>query len=203
MKLDPSHTAAVAVHLQRDIVDADGAFADFFYTQVRDREVIPRVRALTDRVRDDGGTVVFTRVAWQPDYSDLNANSALLQLVRQTGSLGEGTPGAELVDDTGRQDADLVHTHQRISGLTSELEDELRARGVDTVLICGVATNASVEGTARQFSDAGFVTYVVDEACSAATPAAHQASIESLGLVAGVCSLDDALRALSDTEVVK
>lgn len=140
--------------------------------------------------------MVWARVAWEPDYSNLDANSALLQAVTQTQCLQEGSAGAELVVQADVRDGDIIHTHQRIGGLTPELERQLRDRGVETVLMCGVATNASVEGTARQISDAGFAIAVVDEACSAATPEAHRASMESLGLVAGAIGLEEALAGL-------
>ncbi|MDO5683724.1 MAG: isochorismatase family cysteine hydrolase [Propionibacteriaceae bacterium] len=196
MTTTTSNVALLAVHLQQDIVGADGAFAGFFRAQIEERDVFARIRQLTDAAHAAGAPVIWARVAWQPDYADLHANSALLQAVIQTQCLQEGSPGAELAAEADVRDSDIVHTHQRIGGLTPELEGQLRERGVETVLVCGVATNASVEGTARQLSDAGFTTLVVDEACSAATPEAHQAAMESLGLVAGAISLEDALATL-------
>lgn len=196
MDITPEQTAVVVIHLQHDIVGADGAFAGFFRAQIEERDVFARIRQLTDAAHAAGAPVVWARVAWQPDYADLHANSALLQAVTQTQCLKEGSPGAELVAEADVRDGDIIHTHQRIGGLTPELEQQLRDRGVQTVLMCGVATNASVESTARQISDAGFAIAVVDEACSAATPEAHRAAMESLGLVAGAISLADAVAAL-------
>jgi biuret amidohydrolase len=69
----------------------------------------------------------------------------------------------------------------------------LREAGVDTVVFVGVATNLSVEGTARVASDLGYHTVVVSDACSAATAAAHAASLESLGLLAEIITADELL----------
>ena len=63
-------------------------------------------------------------------------------------------------------------------------------------MFVGVATNASVEGTARVASDLGYRTVVVADACSAATPAAHAASLESLGLLAEITTTDELLAGL-------
>lgn len=197
MKLDPQHTALIAVHLQNDIMGASGAFAPFFRSQIEERGVLDSCARLTTAARDAGALVVFTRVAWKPDHSDLVDNSPLLQMVRQNGCLKDGEPGADLIPEAGVTESDLVHTHTRIGGFDDALASTFRSRSITDVLLCGVATNASVEGTARQLSDAGYAVHVVDEACSAATPEAHTASLESLGLVAGVCSLEDALSALS------
>ena len=82
----------------------------------------------------------------------------------------------------------------------SGLHELLQGKGVQTVVLAGVATNASLEGTARQASDLGYRTVVVEDACSAATPAAHQASIESLGLLAEIATASDVADALSAQE---
>jgi biuret amidohydrolase len=54
-----------------------------------------------------------------------------------------------------------------------------------------VATNASVEGTAHIASDLGYRVLVISDARSAAMPAAHAASLESLGLLADIITTDD------------
>jgi hypothetical protein len=59
----------------------------------------------------------------------------------------------------------------------SALVSELRDRGVETVLVFGVATNISVEGTARQLSDEGFRTIVIADCCTAADDATHDAGV--------------------------
>ncbi|UOY03186.1 cysteine hydrolase family protein [Blastococcus sp. PRF04-17] len=201
MELDPRTTAVVAVHYQGDIVGPDGAFAGFFHQQVAERNVLDVTKGVLDAARAAGVPVVYTRVAWQPDYSDLNANSPLLGIVAQSGCLKDGSPLADIVAEVAPGEGDEVVTHKRVGGFTdSGLHELLQSRGVQTVLFTGVATNASVEGTARQASDLGYRVIVVEDACSAATPAAHQASIESLGLLAEIASAADITTALSAKE---
>ena len=86
----------------------------------------------------------------------------------------------------------------RVGGFTgSGLQDLLSARGIDTVLFTGVATNLSVEGTARQASDLGYRTVMISDACSAADEAAHAASLASMGLLAEIATSADVAQALS------
>lgn len=111
----------------------------------------------------------------------------------------EGSDKAQILDELTPQDGDLVVTHQRVGGFSaSQLDHLLRARGVNTVLFTGVATNF-VEGTARQASDLGYRTIIVADACSAADPATHDASIASLGLLAEIATSAEVLEALSVT----
>lgn len=200
MELDPSTTAIIAVHYQADIVGPDGAFAGFFREQVEARNVLAVTADLLAAARGAGATVVYTRVAWRADHADLVPNSPLLGIVAQSGCLTEGTAGAEIVAEVAPQDGDLIVTHQRPGGfVASQLDTLLRSRGITTVLFTGVATNASVEGTARGASDLGYRTLLVEDACSAATQAAHDASIESMGLLAEITTTAEVTAALGAT----
>lgn len=202
MDLTPSRTAVIAVHMQHDIVTADGAFGGFFAAQAAERDVIGQAGQLLEAARRSGATVVYTRVAWQPGYPDLVANSPLLGMVAQFGALVEGSGKTEIVPQLTPQDGDIVLTHQRVGGFSaSQLDVILRSRGIDTVLFAGVATNASVESTVRQASDLGYRTIVVADACSAADPGAHHAAIASLGLLAEITTTAEAVQALSGVAV--
>ena len=149
MELNPERTAVIAVHCQGDIVSGDGAFAPFFHDQVVTRNVISKIGSLLGSARESGMTVIYTRVAFKPDFSDLNANSPLLKVVEQAGCLKDGTALADIVPELAPTATDVVITHQRVGGFVPELTAVLEDRGIDTLVFAGVATNASVESTAR------------------------------------------------------
>ncbi len=202
MELTPSRTAVIAVHMQHDIISADGGFGGFLAAQAAERDVLGQAAKLLDAARRSGAAVVYTRVAWQPGYPDLVVNSPLLGMVAQFGALVEGSAKAEIVPQLTPQDGDVVLTHQRVGGFSaSQLDVILRSRGVDTLLFAGVATNASVESTARQASDLGYRTIIVADACSAADPGAHDAAIASLGLLGEITTTAEAVDALSGVAV--
>ena len=196
--LDPARTALIAVHLQNDIVGPDGAFAPFFRAEIDRVGTLTTAARLLDAARAAGVQVIYTRVAWQPGHTDLHANSPLLNIVVQQNCLVDETQGAAIIDELTPQDADRVITHRRIGGFhDSDLDDVLRSAGIDTVAFLGVATNASVEGTTRAASDLGYRVLVVSDACSAATPEAHAASLESLGLLAEITTTDELIAAFA------
>ena len=198
MDLNPATTAIIAVHMQKDVVTADGALGGFFAAQANERDVIGIIGKLLDTARAAGVTVVYTRVAWQPGYPDLVANSPLLAMTMQAQCLIEGSDKAEIIPQLTPQDGDVVLTHKRVGGFSaSQLDVILRSRGVNTVVFTGVATNASVEGTARQAGDLGYRTIIVADACSAADPGAHDASIASLGLLAEIATSAEVIDALT------
>lgn len=193
MELNPQTTAVIAVHCQGDIIGPEGAFADYFFDQANQRGVVPQIARLLDESRAAGAKVVYTRIAFQPDFSDLLANSPLLKIVEQKGCLKNGTQLAEIIGPLTPALTDHVLTNTRVGGFTQDLIDLLHEHDIDTVVIAGVATNISVESTARAASDQGYRVVIAEDACSAATPAAHQASIESLSLLAEISGIDDLL----------
>ncbi len=198
MELNPATTAVIVVHMQKDVVNAGGAFGGFFAAQAAERDVVGITGKLLETARAAGVTVVYTRVAWQSGLADLVVNSPILGIVQQSGCLVEGSDKAQILPELTPQDGDLVVTHKRVGGFSSsQLDTLLRSRGIGTVLFMGVATNFSVEGTARQASDLGYRTMIVADACSAADPAAHDASIASLGLLAEITSSADVVGALA------
>ena len=58
MELDPTRTAIIAVHLQKDVVNADGAFGGFFAAQAVERGVVDVNSRLLEAARFAGVTVV-------------------------------------------------------------------------------------------------------------------------------------------------
>lgn len=178
-------TALLVVHLQPDIISPGTAFGSLFHAQVAAKDVVARCREAMNAVRQAGGLVVPLRIAFREDYADLNPTMPLLQMVEQAGCLKDGSRGAALVEEITVESGDHELAHQRPGPFTdTDLHQVLQERGIENVLVCGVATNASVEGAARQAADLGYHTVVLTDACSAADEASHQAALASLGLFA-------------------
>ncbi len=190
--LNPMTTALLAIHLQHDIVSENTAFGAIFNQQVVEKDVLAKCNAAMQAVREMGGTIVLARIAFTPDYSNLVPSLPLLQMVLQAGCLIDGEPGAALAPQIQVAPQDVVLTHQRPGPFTNtNLHEILQGKGIENVLVCGVATNASVEGAARQASDLGYSTFVVSDASSAADQGSHDASIASLGLFAQMITVEE------------
>ena len=121
-----------------------------------------------------------------------------------------GQPGAEFQSELAPLDHEQVlEKNVPDAFVNSGLERWLRVRGVDSVVICGVSTNNSVEATARSAGSLGFVTQVVADACFAfdkrdfngvlrSAEEVHAMSLANLnGEYAQVLDANSILRALS------
>ncbi|MFD0692415.1 cysteine hydrolase family protein [Actinomadura fibrosa] len=190
--LDPATTALINVHWQRDIVTPSGAFGPFFAAEVEARGAVERAASATRTARRHEALVVYARAAFRPGYTDLIQNCALYEQVAAVKCLQDGTPGAEIIPELSPAPDDPVVTHARISAFHgTELDLILRARGITTVLVTGVATNVTVEGTARDAVGLGYRTVLLADACAAADAGAHEATLATFQLLGSTLESTD------------
>lgn len=197
MELDVTRTAVLGCHWVYDIVTSDGAFGGMFGAEVERTGVVKRTAEFFDRVRSRGLPIVYTRVCYQPGHPDLVVSNPLFGAVGQFNALVDGTRGAEIIEELRPQPGDLVVSNSRVSGfVNSSLDFTLRNRNIDTVVLTGVATNITIESTARMATDLGYRAIVLADCVSAADQENHDAALRTLGLLAEVSTSDDVLAAL-------
>jgi nicotinamidase-related amidase len=80
----------------------------------------------------------------------------------------------------------------------TDLELQLRRRGIRTLVLGGISTNIGVESTARAAYEHGFAQVLVEDGMSAMQAEAHQATIRFVfPRLGNVRSADDVLQALA------
>jgi nicotinamidase-related amidase len=141
-----SKTALIVVDLQKGIVNIP--------TVHPIGDVIERSCALIDAFRQHGLPVVLVNVT--------GVAPGRTEQPRRVGTFPEGF--AELIPELNRQPGDIVVTKQTWGAFPStDLESQLKAKGVTQVVVVGVATGTGVEATARQAYELGFnVTLAID-----------------------------------------
>lgn len=160
--LNPSKTALVIVDLQRAVVGM--ATAPHHAT-----DVVRKSAFLAKRLREIGGTVVYVRVDIA-DVLDLPVDTPY----RRPNDSAPPPSASELVPEAGFEAGDLLITKRHWGAFAgTELEQLLRQRGIDTVILTGIATNFGVESTAREGCGLGFAFIIVEDACSALDVDSH------------------------------
>jgi nicotinamidase-related amidase len=161
LTLDMTKTALVLIDLQNGIVGRDTKP----YTPA---EVVERSRSLADAFRTKNALVVYVRVLLS-DFLSLPAD--------ETMNLPKDIPAAasEIAEAAGMQEGDVLVTKRHWGAFAgTNLEQELRSRGVETVVLAGIATNIGVESTLRQGTGLGFAFVTVEDACSTFSPEMQQ-----------------------------
>ncbi len=85
---------------------------------------------------------------------------------------------SEFVPELNASDSDIVITKKQWGAFYgTELELQLRRRKIDTIVLCGVATNYGVESTARFAYEFGFNQVFAEDAISSMSREMHDASV--------------------------
>lgn len=196
--INAKKAAVLGLHWLNDIVAEDGAHGSVFYDQIRATNVIGSTQKLLSAARAYSAAVIYTRVAFRPDHSDLVINCPLYEVARDLNALVDGTWGSEIVAELEPQPGDHVISNTRLSGfMNSSLEFMLRNAGIDTLILSGVATNMTVESTARAASDLGFRTIVVSDCVCADASTTHEASLGNMSVLGEVVPLNEVVAAFS------
>lgn len=161
--LDPN-TALIVVDLQKGIVHGN------FLHPIG--EIIDRTCALIDAFRANSLPVVLVNVAGR-------APGRTEQGPRSSQAFAEGW--TDLLPQLNRQSGDIVVTKQSWGAFaTTDLEQQLRARGVTQVVVTGVVTSVGVEATARQAYELGLNVTLALDAMTDTRQEAHEYSVRNV-----------------------
>jgi nicotinamidase-related amidase len=183
--LDPPTTALVLVDLQA------GTLGMHLEPHTAE-DVVAAGRRLADACRANGALVIFIRAGMSRDHRDL-LNP---QTDRKAFSGTRGPDWTLLPPGLGWVESDLIITKRQWGAFFgTDLDLQLRRRGITTLVIGGVATNFGVESTARAAVEHGYQVVLVPDAMSGFTGEAHRFAIEGIFPFVG--------RVRSTAEVVK
>jgi len=161
--LDP-YTALIVIDLQKGLIGSPVSHPI--------GKVVERARALADSFRARGQPVVLVNVAG-------GAPGRTEQARHYASPLPEGF--TDFVPELDQQPDDIVVTKRTWGAFAStDLEAQLKARGVTQVVIAGVATGTGVEATARQAYEQGFNVTLALDAMTDTRPGAHDYSIRNV-----------------------
>lgn len=161
----PSHTALLAIDIQVDFAATDGAMAKAGADMTMVPPAVAQAARLVDAARAAGVFCVFSRVA------------------APNGSIArDGTPGADFTDPRPAP-GELVVVKPRYSVFPrTGLEDALKARGIDTLVLCGLTTECCIQSSAWDAFERDFRVVLAADAMAAYQPDLHQAALRTLEL---------------------
>jgi ureidoacrylate peracid hydrolase len=197
---DPAKTALVVVDMQNAFMLPGVAHSPCLMAQ----EIVPNINRLAQGVRETGGTVVWIQTLYTDDtlenWSSLYDMLGVQGTEKRARALAGGSKGYELWPDLEVKPEDLIVVKNRYSAFiqgSSNLEQVLRERGIDTVLITGTVTNVCCESTARDAMMLNFKTVMITDGNAAVTDDDHNASLVGFYLIFGdIMSTDFAIDCL-------
>lgn len=187
-KIDPKTTALVLIDLQKGIarqpVEPHNSDA-----------VIFRGAELARAFRKSGAPVVLVRVGFSHDAAEM---------LHPETDQPHPTPGprapdfSEFVEELGQADSDIVVTkHNWGAFFGTDLDVQLRRRGIKTIVLGGISTNLGVESTARQAHEHAYNIIFVEDAMASFSGSDHAHTVERIfPRIGRISSTEEVLAAL-------
>ncbi|MCL5736168.1 MAG: cysteine hydrolase [Actinobacteria bacterium] len=190
----PERTALINIDLQECFV------RDSPIAAPEGPAVLERLNRLAAACRQAGIAVIHTRFVLRPDGSNMGILRETSPPARE-GILNEDARSAQLDRGLVTEKEDIILDKSRFGAFfNTDLEEILRRRGIDTLIIGGIATNFCCETTAREAMQRDFRVFFLSDGTATAdigevsAAELQRASLTTLGfLFAQVLTVDEML----------
>lgn len=197
--LVPGKTAVVVVDVQRYFTESPPFMGM--------RQIVPRIAHFLELARATGMTVVHLKSEFRANMEDAGRpGSRTRQMMVGLGGgcesenpLIQGRATADIVPELTPRASDVVVIKTRFSGFWgTSLDEVLRARNIESLILTGGTTTVCVESTLR---DAMFLEYnslVLSDCTADISQELHESALFRIELFFGwVCNSEDLERALA------
>ena len=198
--LEPSRTALLIIDMQADFALPDGAMGGSGADLSRVPDALAASQVLAAAARRAGVAAIFVGLQTTPATD----SEAWIERARRLGQ--DATMGLCRKDEVGAtfvgatpEPGDLVFAKTRYSAFFGgELDAQLRSRGLDTLVVCGLTTECCVAAAVRDAYERDYHVFVASDACAAYEPELHRVSLEAMALNSAiVVAADEVFRAWS------
>jgi nicotinamidase-related amidase len=140
-------------------------------------ELLSQAAEAIATVRRAGGQVGYVRVAFED--SDLEAIPPTSRMGQRVGTSAAAfhsdSPTTQVHDRVAPEDGDIVVRKVRVGAFsTTDLDAQLRDRGIDTLILAGISTSGVVLSTVREASDRDYRLLVLSDATADPEPDVHE-----------------------------
>ena len=172
--IDPSRTALLVMDYQNGIISsAPGAEA-----------ALTRTIDAIAQVREAGGRIGYVRVAFTDEEMAAIPEASHFAAVvtpQRRDFLHAASPSTAIDERVTPQPGDIVVRKIRVGSFsTTDLDEQLRAAGVDTLLLAGLSTSGVVLSTVRDGADRDYRVIVLADACADPVPGVHEFLTEKI-----------------------
>lgn len=188
-RFDPARVALVVIDMQRDFIEP-GGFGDALGNDVaRLGAIVPTVAKLIGLFRRRGWPILHTREAHLPDLSDcppakIRRGDAAIR-IGDSGPMGRllvrGEPGNQILPELAPLPGEMV-VDKPGKGMfyATEVEQLLKAQGIEQLVFAGVTTEVCVQTSMREANDRGYECLLIEDATESYFPEFKQAALEMI-----------------------
>jgi nicotinamidase-related amidase len=153
--LDPKRTALLVMDFQQGVLQRMPGL----------EPLLARVRGAIANMRDHGGTIGYVRVAFtDEDWAAIPPANQIFAQAAQNRMMHDEDPSTAIHDSLGPQPGDIVVRKTRVGAMsTTDLDRQLRGRGIDTLVLAGISTSGVVLSTLIEAADRDYRLYVLSD----------------------------------------
>lgn len=164
--IDPDRSALLVMDMQAEILAMLGD---------RGAALVDRTARVIAAARGAKIPIIYVVVGFRPGYPELDPRGAMYARLATAGRLQTTTPGADIPEPIRPAPDEPVVLKHRVSAFSgTELEQLLRVKRIDTLILCGIATSGVVLSTVRHAFDADYRIVVVEDCCADADEEVHR-----------------------------
>ncbi|MDX1893048.1 isochorismatase family cysteine hydrolase [Mycolicibacterium sp. 050158] len=172
LAVDPERTALLVMDMQQAITDMAGASAE---------EPLTRTAEAERSSRRAGVRVIFVATAFTPGHLDISPNDKAFARFREGNEMLIGSPETRLDPQIAPLDGEPVIVKHEVGAFSAPpLQQELRARGIDTLVLTGIATSGVVVATAEAAADLDYRVIVLSDCVADPDPEVNRVLLDKV-----------------------
>jgi nicotinamidase-related amidase len=119
------------------------------------------------RIRDHGGTVGYVRVGFADGQAPSGTMGRRIGREAALTTFHADSPATQIHDEIAPQNGDIVVRKTRVGPFgTTDLHEQLQAKGVDTLILAGISTSGVVLSAVRDAADRDYRLIVLSDLCA-------------------------------------
>ena len=194
INLEPKRCAVILVDMINAVAKGQGPP----YTVPPERQsVVDHCQRLVSHCRSVGTPLIYITTHRRPDNADAPKTVTDIGSGRGIAMIA-GSPATEVIDELRPRPEDYIVVKPRFSAFYgTNLDGILKSLGTETILVGGISTQRSVEGTARDAKNRDLQCVVVSDCCTAGELDVHEMTIKHvLPQLVRVRTTDEVIAAL-------
>ena len=185
-KINSSNTALLVIDPQNDFLAETGVVWDLVGEGVVKNQVVDKLSKLIAKAKESGVEVFYSPHYYDKEFEAWKDNNPIDSLMFERKMFDCNSSGSDFHPDLTPDDSTIICApHKNLSGFhTSDVDIQLRKRGIDTIYLCGMAANLCVESHLRDAEERGYKVIVINDATAAPGDAAYDAALINFGFIA-------------------
>jgi len=164
--MDPLRTAILVLDPQNDLTDPYGKLFPATEAVLNEFNVINNINTLTGHYRDAGATIIYSPIVFLEGYPEAGESPyGVIASVIESGAMIKGTWGGGIDAAFDKRDGDIVIERSAIIAFEGTgLEQKLKERSINTLILVGLLSDVCIEGTMRAAYSKGYEVYTLTDA---------------------------------------